>query len=65
MNPLLRIIEDLSLGADRLIPLDKLNSESAVLWSNLVCHIKGLDDGDNYIELVLPELLPFTVYIDR
>lgn len=63
--PLLQIIDDLSLGEDRLIPIDKLCPETATLWSNLVQHVQSLDNGDNYIDAILPELLPFTIYIEK
>lgn len=61
----MQIIDDLSLGEDRLIPVEKLCPETATLWSNLVQHVKVLDGGDNYIDAILPELLPFTMYIKK
>lgn len=65
-TPLTEIIDDLSLSNDKLIPAEELTVESVILWSNLVKHVQELQESEeDYLELILPELFPFTIYLEK
>lgn len=56
------MIDILNLDDKKLVPFNNLSSASATYWRLLYNHLKENDDK-NYLEEVLPELVPFCNYI--
>ncbi|XP_019880446.2 condensin complex subunit 3 isoform X2 [Aethina tumida] len=65
-NPIDDIIKSLPIDENKLIPLQNLTSDSVLYWCILVNFLRKLtsDDGEEYLERILPEFTPFCNYID-
>lgn len=59
------IIEYLPINEDKVIPFENLNYETALYWCIIVDYLRKLDSSEDYLDNVIPELLPFCVYMEK
>ncbi|CAH1100124.1 unnamed protein product [Psylliodes chrysocephalus] len=64
ITPIKDIISILPLTEEKVIPPDKLTSEAAALWNLIVCYLRGTDINEDYLEQIIPDLTPFSNYIN-
>ena len=49
-----------------LVPVDQLNCESALYWQAVCKYIHDMgNDGDEYMEKVLPTCVDYCAYVQR
>lgn len=54
---------ELSVDTRKLIPVENLSSQSAILWSYLVQYMRETDDMEEYLDEIIPELTYFCTYL--
>ncbi|XP_044759050.1 condensin complex subunit 3-like isoform X2 [Coccinella septempunctata] len=50
---------------DKLIPSQQLRLESVFYWAGVISYLRKTEDGEEYLESILPELTSFSNYIER
>lgn len=64
-HPIERLIEELRLNEDKLIPENEIRSEQAVYWNSLYNYLQEAKVSDDLLESAVPELKCFSDYIER
>lgn len=62
-NPIKDIIGALNLDRDKLIPIEKINSEMALYWLCLFTYIQNTPAVESYLDEIFPQLTQFCSYI--
>lgn len=64
-HPIDRLIEEIPLNEDKLIPENQIQSEQAVYWNTLYHYLHENEVTDDLIASLVPELKIFCDYIER
>ncbi|KAL3272671.1 hypothetical protein HHI36_014135 [Cryptolaemus montrouzieri] len=65
-NSLSEILKHLPVNKEnKLIPVKQLHLESVLYWLILISYLRKIEDGEDYLDKILPELTPFSNYIER
>lgn len=49
----------------KLIPIQQLRLESVFYWSGVITYLRKVEDGEEHLENILPELTQFSNYIEK
>ncbi|KAJ8943244.1 hypothetical protein NQ318_009935, partial [Aromia moschata] len=64
-TPVKDIIEYLPIDGTKLIPLNRLSSESVSYWTIVTNFVRSSDDAEEFIDTILPELTLFCNYLQN
>ncbi|XP_045477809.1 condensin complex subunit 3-like isoform X2 [Harmonia axyridis] len=65
-NSLTDIVKNLPVSKEeKVIPIQQLRLECVFFWSNVISHLRKIEDEEDYLQNILPELTTFSNYIER
>lgn len=59
------VTNNLPLNGGRFVPLEQLSFEVAAYWNLLTGYLRRMQDADEYLEKVMPELVDMCAYIEK
>lgn len=62
--PIKEVIDVLMLNDQKLVPFEKINYDVITYWRLLVNYLQNSEETE-YLDNVIPELMPFCKYIER
>lgn len=59
------ITNNLPLNGGKLVPMEQLSFEVASYWNLLSGYLRKMEEGDDYFERIMPDLVDMCKYIER
>lgn len=60
------IVKNLPVSKEeKVIPIQQLRLECVFFWSNVISYLRKIEDEEDYLQNILPELTTFSNYIER
>lgn len=64
-NAIEEIMNNLPLNGGKCVPMEQLTFEVVSYWNLLSGYLRKVEDGDEYLERVMPDLVDMCTYIER
>ncbi|XP_031353085.1 uncharacterized protein LOC116178001 isoform X4 [Photinus pyralis] len=61
----LSLLEHLPIDENKLIPIERLSSETALFWCILAGFLRESDDNEEHLSEIMPELTHFCTFIEK